>query len=124
MIREKRATRGLRMTELVGEDAEKDKAFWEHNTWEEDDSGNESFSEEEVKPDVFDDDFNDTEDDESSSDEENERAASKRSVSCVDGIGFSLKSLYDRNHWQRTHIKNLSNARPSQRHHQVLIHFS
>lgn len=81
MIREKRATRGLRMNELVGEDADKDKAFWEHNTWaeDEDDSENDSFEEEEIKPDVFDDDFNDTEDDESSSDEENERVASKRS---------------------------------------------
>ena len=78
------------MNDLVGEDAEKDKAFWEHNIWnEEDDSDNESFEEEEVKPDQFDSDFNDTEDDASSSDEEMKtRVETKRNVrsynvSCV-----------------------------------------
>jgi vacuolar protein sorting-associated protein 72 len=83
MQREIRATRGKRFSELIGEEAEKDKAFWEHSTWDEDDSGNESYEEkeEDVKPDVFDSDFNETEDDESSEDEEAElRKSSKRSV--------------------------------------------
>jgi vacuolar protein sorting-associated protein 72 len=83
MQREVRATRGKRFSELVGEEADKDKAFWEHSTWEEDDSGNESYEEkeEDVKPDVFDSDFNETEDDESSEDEEAQlRKTSKRSA--------------------------------------------
>lgn len=83
MQREIRATRGKRFSELIGEEAEKDKAFWEHSTWDEDDSGNESYEEkeEDVKPDVFDSDFNETEEDESSEDEEAElRKSSKRSV--------------------------------------------
>mmetsp|Transcript_24416 Transcript_24416/g.35881 ORF Transcript_24416/g.35881 Transcript_24416/m.35881 type:complete len:279 (-) Transcript_24416:134-970(-) len=81
MIIGKRATRGKRINELVGEDLEKDKAFWEHDVWrdDEDSSGAESYSEEEVKPDVFDSDFNESEDDESSDDEEGElKRAEKR----------------------------------------------
>lgn len=83
MERSIRSTRGKRFTELVGEEADKDKAFWEHSTWneDEDDSGNESYeeNEEELKPDVFDSDFNDSEDDESEEDEEeNLRKSNKR----------------------------------------------
>jgi hypothetical protein len=83
MEREVRATRGRRINELIGEEADKDKSFWEHSTWneDEDDSGNDSYDEqeEEVKPDVFDTDFDETEDDESSDDEEAElRKTSKR----------------------------------------------
>ena len=33
MLKNKRATRGLRMEELVGEAAEQDDAFWGHDTW-------------------------------------------------------------------------------------------
>jgi len=75
MLKEKRATRGLRMADLVGEAAEQDDAFWGHDTWaegeDEEDSDNDSFSEEEVKPDMFDSDFNDTET-ESDSDDDSE----------------------------------------------------
>lgn len=80
--RGRRSTRGQRMTELVGEALEMDKAFWEHSVWAEaeDDSGNESFdeNEEEVKPDVFDSDFNDTETEESDEDEEGQLKRDQR----------------------------------------------
>jgi hypothetical protein len=83
MEREVRATRGRRINELIGEEADKDKSFWEHSTWNEDeeDSGNDSYDEkeEEIKPDTFDTDFDETEDDESSDDEEAElKKATKR----------------------------------------------
>ena len=38
ILEEKRKTRGRRMRELVGLEAEKDAAFWNHETWESDDS--------------------------------------------------------------------------------------
>ena len=58
------------MTTLIGEAAEQDEAFWGADVWESDDD---SFSEVEVEPDVFDSDFNDTEDEDGgSSDEEKE----------------------------------------------------
>eukprot|EP00603_Paraphysomonas_imperforata_P013610 CAMPEP_0114463670 /NCGR_PEP_ID=MMETSP0104-20121206/7490_1 /TAXON_ID=37642 ORGANISM="Paraphysomonas imperforata, Strain PA2" /NCGR_SAMPLE_ID=MMETSP0104 /ASSEMBLY_ACC=CAM_ASM_000202 /LENGTH=398 /DNA_ID=CAMNT_0001636639 /DNA_START=137 /DNA_END=1330 /DNA_ORIENTATION=- len=69
------------MTELIGEAAEMDKAFWDNPVWAEgDDSENESFdeNEEEVKPDVFDSDFNDTETEESDEDEEGQLKAQQR----------------------------------------------
>jgi len=86
MLREKRATRGLRMADLVGEAAEQDDAFWNHETWaegeeDEEDSGNESFSEEEIKPDVFDSDFNDSEtesDSDADSEEDKQRGKERR----------------------------------------------
>lgn len=64
MLRDKRATRGARMANLVGEAAEEDETFWGHEIWQEgDDSDAASYSSEEEKPDVFDSDFNDSEDD-------------------------------------------------------------
>ena len=62
MLRDKRTTRGLRMAGLIGEAADQDEQFWNNGVWGEEDSGNESFSEEEIRPDEFDSDFNDTED--------------------------------------------------------------
>ncbi len=75
MLETKRATRGLRMAELVGEAADDDEQFWNADIWNEDEDGSdaESFVEEdeEVKPDEFDSDFNDTEtEEESGSDDE------------------------------------------------------
>ena len=53
----------------LGEAADQDEAFWNAEVWKE--SDDESFSEVEAEPDVFDSDFNETEDDdeESSGDE-------------------------------------------------------
>jgi hypothetical protein len=50
------------MAELIGEAAEQDESFWGNEVWKEDES-DDSFESEEVKPDVFDSDFNDSEDD-------------------------------------------------------------
>lgn len=65
--RDKRATAGKRMSSLVGEAQDADDAFWGHDTWEEDDSGNDSFRESdedsEVRKDQFDSDFDESEDD-------------------------------------------------------------
>ena len=72
MLSSKRATRGQRMTALIGEAVEQDEAFWGADVWESDD---ESFSEQEVEPDVFDSDFNDTEDEGGSDDEDGEKEA-------------------------------------------------
>ena len=71
LLQEKRKTRGLRINELVGEALDQDNTFYNHDTWNEDES-DDSYSEEEAKPDVFDSDFNDTESDEDSDDEEEE----------------------------------------------------
>ena len=72
--RERRATAGRRMTELVGKAQEEDDAFWGHDTWNEEDSGNESFHDSDedsaMKKDEFDSDFDDSE-----SDNEDEEAA-------------------------------------------------
>lgn len=65
------------MAELVGEAAEEDEAFWNHDIWQEAESDDESFEEGEVKPDIFDSDFNDSETEEES-DSDDEKAASKR----------------------------------------------
>lgn len=65
------------MAELVGEAAEEDETFWNHDIWQEAESDDESFEDEEVKPDVFDSDFNDSETEEES-DSDDEKAASKR----------------------------------------------
>ena len=74
MLSEKRATRGTRMTQLVGEAADQDEQFWGADVWEEDE---EEFSEVEAEPDVFDSDFNDTEDDDDDEDDEDEKEAKK-----------------------------------------------
>ena len=72
--RERRATAGRRMTDLVGKALEEDDAFWGHDTWNEEDSGNESFHDSDedsaMKKDEFDSDFDDSE-----SDNEDEEAA-------------------------------------------------
>jgi hypothetical protein len=64
-----RGTRGKRVLELEGSDAEDDQEFWNHDTWEES-SEDEVYSTEEEKVDVFDSDFNETEDDDSDDDGE------------------------------------------------------
>lgn len=98
MLVAKRATRGLRMTSLIGgtrrtnqpqpcqnthfyvsfpiagDAAEQDETFWGDGIWGE--SDDESFSEVEVEPDQFDSDFNDTEDDGDNSEDE-EKVAKK-----------------------------------------------
>lgn len=81
MLKDKRATRGKRMADLVGKAAEDDEAFWGHEIWQDgsDASDAESYSTEEEKPDVFDSDFNDTEDDDDEDDEEG--SGSDREVS-------------------------------------------
>lgn len=72
--RERRSTAGKRMTALVGKAQDEDDAFWSHETWAEDDSGNESFAESDLdseeRIDQFDSDF-----DESESDHEEEEEA-------------------------------------------------
>lgn len=72
--RAKRKTAGKRMTALVGKAQDDDDAFWTHDTWAEDDSGNDSFrdsdEDSELKKDEFDSDFNDSE-----TDNEDEEAA-------------------------------------------------
>ncbi len=73
MLREKRATRGQRMSALVGKAAEEDEAFYNNELWQDgDDSENESYSEESEKPDVFDSDFNESEDDDDDEDDASE----------------------------------------------------
>jgi hypothetical protein len=77
MLNEKRATRGKRMSALVGQAAEEDDAFYQKDIWNEgsDESDAESYSTEEEKPDLFDSDFNESEDsaDEESVDQDEER---------------------------------------------------
>lgn len=79
MLSSARATRGKRMSSLVGQAAEDDEAFWGADIWEEEGSDADSYEEveEEQKPDQFDSDFNDTETEEESGSDE-EKAATKQ----------------------------------------------
>jgi vacuolar protein sorting-associated protein 72 len=94
--RERRSTAGKRLTELGGQEAEDDAAFWGHETWHED-SDNESFhssdEDSEIKKDVFDSDF-----DESESDREEEDAAAgdeeDKEIARVDKKRKESKSSY------------------------------
>jgi vacuolar protein sorting-associated protein 72 len=65
--RERRKTAGKRMTSLLGKAQEEDDTFWGHDTWAEDDSGNDSFHDSDgdsaMKKDEFDSDFDDSESD-------------------------------------------------------------
>ncbi len=93
MLTNKRSTRGLRINELVGEALDQDQAFYGHETWDEENSDS-SFSEEEVKPDVFDSDFNDTEDDDDSdedSEEEKTRKAERSAGRATAAAGGKYK---------------------------------
>lgn len=86
MNRERRKTAGQRMTSLVGKAQEEDDTFWGHDTWAEDDSGNESFRESDEdstqRKDVFDSDFDDSEsdneDEEEAAGEQEEREIEKQ----------------------------------------------
>ena len=71
--RPQRSTRGKRVSELIGQEAEDDEEFWNHDTWA-DSSDDGGYSTEEEKPDVFDADFNDTEDESDSDEDAEERA--------------------------------------------------
>lgn len=90
LLKEKRSTRGLRMSELVGEALEQDAEFYEHEIWAEEES-DDSYEAEEIKPDEFDSDFNDSEDDDDSDDDEEEVALRKteRSTQRASGGGGS-----------------------------------
>ncbi len=74
MLLAKRASRGKRMTSLVGKAAEDDEAFWGHDVWNEEGSEADSYVQEEEKPDEFDSDFDETESEEESDSEEEKQA--------------------------------------------------
>jgi hypothetical protein len=101
MLETKRATRGLRMADLVGQAADDDEQFWNNDVWNEDGSDADSFKseDEELKPDEFDSDFNDseTEEEESDSDEENVKKAARaqtvRLPQEIYGLDGSLHTL-------------------------------
>ncbi|CAM9334426.1 unnamed protein product, partial [Hapterophycus canaliculatus] len=59
-----RSTRGKRVSELQGDDAEADETFWGQGAWQEAEEGDSEFSSEEEEPDKFDQDFNDSESEE------------------------------------------------------------
>ena len=84
MLVAKRATRGLRMNELVGAAVEEDAEFWNNEVWKEGDDSSEEGSfvldEQEDRPDQFDSDFNDSETDEDGSGSENESNIAKRTI--------------------------------------------
>ncbi|CAM9144418.1 unnamed protein product, partial [Pylaiella littoralis] len=80
-----RSTRGQRISELQGEDAEADETFWGQGAWQEEEEGDSEFSSEEEEPDKFDKDFNDSESEEEDDDgneenrlRKNERAAKRK----------------------------------------------
>eukprot|EP01041_Mallomonas_annulata_P001906 gene1906-3687_t len=72
MLSEKRKVRGQNMGALIGEALAQGDQFWNNDSWkEEEESDDDSFRDDNVKPDVFDSDFNDTEDEmEDGSDDE------------------------------------------------------
>jgi nucleosome binding factor SPN SPT16 subunit len=81
MLESKRASRGKRMTSLVGKAAEDDEAFWGNEVWNEEGSDADSYvEEEEEKPDEFDSDFDETESEEESGSEEEKQATKTRKI--------------------------------------------
>ena len=76
LLKEKRSTRGQRMSELVGEALEQDSQFYGDSVWTEEES-DDSYEDDEVKPDEFDSDFNDTEDEDGPDDDAEESATRK-----------------------------------------------
>ena len=77
----KRSTRGKRFVALVGEDAEKDKSFWEHETWDDEKADSDSDGEYQytAMKDIIDSDFDLTED-ESEDDGAEKEAALRRAA--------------------------------------------
>eukprot|EP00903_Cladosiphon_okamuranus_P012224 g11464.t1 len=72
-----RSTRGQRISELQGEDAEADETFWGQGAWQEAEDGDSEFSSEEEEPDKFDKDFNDSESEEEDDNGQEENALRK-----------------------------------------------
>ncbi len=68
------------MAELVGEAAEQDETFWGDSIWQEAESDEDSFVEEEIKPDVFDSDFNDSETEEDSDSDDEKKVARRENT--------------------------------------------
>jgi hypothetical protein len=114
MLNEKRATRGKRMSALVGQAAEEDDAFYQKDIWNEgsDESDAESYSTEEEKPDLFDSDFNESEDseDEESMDQDEERMLkhSEKVRNTVLIFTYLSHSIFIR---KNLNIKNLKRGR-------------
>jgi len=108
MVRDKRATRGQRMSALVGDALDEDNAFYGAEIWEDgDDSDAASFSEEEVKPDEFDSDFNDTEDEgEAVVEGENSAKGRRMARDLEKSDRTALKNVYK----EPTHFKRPSGA--------------
>jgi vacuolar protein sorting-associated protein 72 len=73
-----RSTRGKRMGELMGEEAEADEAFWGQDAWNVMEDSD--YSSEEEEKDVFDKDFNDSESDEDGDDDVNEKEVKRKEL--------------------------------------------
>jgi hypothetical protein len=83
MLQEKRATRGKRMSSLVGKALEEDDEFYQAEIWKEgDDSENDSFSGESEHSDQFDTDFDESEEsgDETKGSSDEEREGRKKVI--------------------------------------------
>lgn len=80
------------MADLVGKAAEEDDQFWNSEVWGDDES-DDSFSEEEVKPDVFDEDFNDSEDD-GDEDDDDDSVDKKRNAENDTSKVRSISKMY------------------------------
>ncbi len=95
MLESKRASRGKRMTSLVGKAAEDDEAFWGNDVWNEDGSDAESFVDEEGdKPDEFDTDFDESEtEEESDSEEEKEATRGRKKQVPIIGSHYSVVGM-------------------------------
>ena len=85
-LRQRRKTAGKRINSLIGKALQDDNTFWNHNTWQEQDSdndtGNESFRDSDqdssLKQDAFDSDFNDSE-----TDDDDERDEAGRQAEAI-----------------------------------------
>ena len=78
------------MADLVGKAAEEDDTFWNSEVWGEDES-DDSFSEEEVKPDVFDEDFNDSEGDDDDDDDDDSVDKKRNAENDTSRVRFIIK---------------------------------
>ena len=101
--RSRRSTAGKRMGMMVGKAQEEDELFWNHDTWAEGSSDNESFrssdEDSDAKKDEFDSDFNDSEDeedsDEPSYDDEEEKRLQREEKQQKSGASNKKRSQID-----------------------------
>eukprot|EP00946_MAST-07B_sp_MAST-7B-sp1_P004767 g4767.t1 len=107
-----RSTRGRRFNKLVGEAMEKDKSFWEHGTWKEEDEADEDYEFVEEKDEV-DSDFDDSEDSDEDVPVEPVRGRKKKAASGRRGYVDPAQRAAARKRAAASRSKKVANRKPN-----------